>query len=129
MGRLLGLAGLLAATVVGVYLYSRQAQHILGTTNTAAPSATINVIGIRNDLLALANAERSHFALEGKYVSLDELRSSRDISMKTSTRGPCSYVASVTETSFRIKATCSDPAVPGTPSVFSIDETMQIHSD
>jgi hypothetical protein len=129
MARLFGFVGLLAAVVIGLYLYSRQAQSIMGGTNAAAPSTTYNVIGIRNDLLALANAERSHFALEGKYVSLDELRSSGDISMKANNRGLCSYAASVSETSFRITATCSGQAAPGTPSRFSIDETMQINSE
>ena len=107
MGRLFGFVGLLVVALVVASLYSRQTQNILGATNTAAPSATINIVGVRNDLLALANAELSHFALEGKYVSLDELRSPEGISMKTSNRRLCSYDASVRETSFIITATCS----------------------
>jgi hypothetical protein len=129
MGRLFSFLGLFAAVAAGAYLYSHQAQSILSSTNTSAPGATVNVIGIQNDLLALANAERRHFAQEGKYVSLDELSSSGDISWKANSRGPCAYNASVAETSFRITATCSGQAAPGTPRTFSIDETMQTHSD
>ena len=128
MGRLFGFVGLLAALAVGAYLYSQEAQSSIGGTNAAAPTATVNVIGIQNDLLALANAERSHLALEGKYASLDELLASGDIRTKPN-RGSCSYDASVSETSFRITATCSGQAPSGMARVFSIDETMQIHSD
>ena len=125
MGRIFGFVGVLAAVAVSTYLYSRQAS-IIGVTNAAAPSATLSVIGIQNNLLAMANAERSHFALEGKYVLIDELMSSGD--MRNQGR-PCSYDSSVSEAGFRITATCSGRAAPGTSSVFSIDETMQIHSD
>jgi hypothetical protein len=129
MGRLFGFVGLLLGVAVGAYLYSRQAQSSVGASNVTAPTATVNVIGIQNDLLALANAERSHFALEGKYASLDELLSSGEITMKSRSRGSCSYDASVGETSFRITATCSGQELSGKPSAFSIDQTMQIHSD
>ncbi len=129
MGRLIGLMGLLVVVALGAYLYSRQAQSSIGGTNAAAPTAIVNVIGVKGDLLALASAELGHFALEGKYVSLDELLSSGDITVKARSRGSCSYDASTTETTFKITATCSGQARPGTPIAFSIDETMQIHSD
>jgi hypothetical protein len=129
MGRLFSFLGLLAAVAVGAYVYSHQAGSILSSTNTSAPGATVNLIGIQNDLLALANAERRHFAQEGKYVSLDELRSSGDIDWKANRRGPCSYNASVGETGFQITATCSGQAASDTPRTFRIDETMQMRSD
>lgn len=129
MGRLFGFVGLLIAVAIGTYLYSRQAQSSIGGTNAAAPTATVNIVGIQNDLLALATAERSHFALEGKYASVDELLSSGDITMKAKNRGSCSYDAFVSETSFRITATCSGQTPPGTPYVVSIDNKMQIHSN
>jgi len=128
MGRLFGFVGLLIAVAVGAYLYSQQAKSSIGGTNAAAPTATLNVIGVQNDLLALANAERSHLALEGKYASLDELLASKDISTKPN-RGSCTYDSSVREMGFTITATCPNATPSGAAKVFSIDETMQIHSD
>ena len=128
MGRLFGFVGVLIVAAVGAYLYSQQAQSAIGGTNAAAPTATLNVIGIQNDLLALANAERSHLALEGKYASIDELLASKDISTKPN-RGSCTYDSSVREMSFTVTATCPSATPSGSARVFSIDETMQIHSE
>jgi hypothetical protein len=126
MSRAVGFIAVLLVVVVGAWYYLKTTQSAspAGTNN---PTATINLAGVKNDLVTLANAERRHFASEGKYVSIDELRSNGDISMPTNQRGPYSYSAEVTATGFRIAATCSG-ACAGLPASFSIDETMQISS-
>jgi len=43
-------------------------------------------------------------------------------------RGPYSYSADVSATSFRITATYSGPEMAGTPKSLSIGETMQIET-
>jgi hypothetical protein len=129
MGRIFSFIGLLIAAAVGIYLWSQQAKTAIGGPNTAAPTATVNIVGVQNDLLSMANAERRHFALAGRYVSLDQLVPSGEINRLPGDRGPCSYDASVSDASFRISATCTGQAEPGKPRAFSIDETMQIHSD
>lgn len=126
MSRAIAFIAVLAAVVVGAWYYMKSTQSAspAGTNN---PTATVNLAGVKNDLVTLANAERRHFASEGKYVSIDELRSAGDISMPSNQRGPYSYSADVTDSGFRITATCSG-ACAGLPASFSIDETMQITS-
>ena len=55
-----------------LHLFPPGAEHVCscGTNN---PKAAINITGVRSDLMTIAQAERGHFALEGKYASLDEL--------------------------------------------------------
>jgi hypothetical protein len=74
----------------------------------------------------LPQAERSHAALKGGYVSLDELRSQGDLTMQRDRRGPYTYSAEVSESSFRIIATYSGPESSGLPHSLSIDQTMQV---
>jgi hypothetical protein len=126
MSRAVGFIAVLLVVVVGAWYYLKTTQSA-SPAGTSNPTATINLAGVKNDLVTLANAERRHFASEGKYVSIDELRSSGDISMPSNSRGPYSYSADVTATGFRITATCSG-ACAGLPASFSIDETMQISS-
>ena len=133
MSRTLGLVGLLIVLGIGVYIYMRQTQAVTpgggAGGSTATPRSTIDVVGVKNDLIALANAERRHFAAEGKYVSIDELRSNGDISMPSDNRGPYSYSAETSDTGFRITATYSGPPNAGVPGSLSIDETMQIKTE
>ncbi|MCI0403385.1 MAG: hypothetical protein L0212_07670 [Acidobacteria bacterium] len=124
MSRALGLIGVLVAAAVGFYLYMRQAQ--TASQETSNPRVTIDVAGVKNDLIALANAERRYFAGEGRYTSIDELHAHGDISMPSNSRGPFTYSAEVSETGFRIVATYTGPPRPEAPQNLSIDETMQI---
>ncbi len=127
MGRILGFVGLLIALAVGFYLYTRQAQSTSSAIGAASPKAAIDVTGVRNDLLAFANAEKQQYALEGKYLSLEELRA-KGTSIPADRRGPYMYSAEIGETSFRIVATYSGTEA-GAPRVISISESMQIQTE
>lgn len=132
MSRSLGFIGLLIVLGIGAYIYMRQAQSVTpggGAGGTATPRATIDVVGVKNDLIALGNAERRHFAAEGKYVSIDELRANGDISMPSNSRGPYSYSAETSDSGFRVTATYSGPPDAGVPRSLSIDETMQVKTE
>ena len=95
--------------------------------SAASPRAAIDVTGVRNDLLAFASAEKQQFAMEGKYLSLDELRAKGTV-LPQDRRGQYSYSADVSGTSFRITATYSGPEMAGAPKSLSIGETMQIET-
>jgi hypothetical protein len=125
MTRVLGLLGLVIALAIGWYVYTQQAQTASTAAGAGTPRAAIDVTGVKNDLLALASAEKQQFALEGKYVSLDELRA-KGVSMPSDRRGPYTYAAEVSGTSFRVIATYSGPEGAGAPKSLSIGETMQI---
>jgi hypothetical protein len=128
--RVFGLLGLVIVLAVGAYVYKQQIQ---GTSApggaTANPRATIDSAGVRNDLVAIANAERRYFASNGKYVDLDELISNGDVSMQSPRRGPYTYSSDIADDGFRITATYTgDPNSAG-PKTLSITQSMQITSE
>ena len=128
MFRVLGFVGLLSVLGIGTFIYSRQIQATSSPEAQQAaanPRVTVDVMGVKNDLVNIANAERRRFAMEGKYVPLNDLIASGDISMDTPKRGDFSYSSYVSEEGFRISATYSgsDPAAPKS---LSIDQTMEL---
>jgi hypothetical protein len=127
MTRALGLIGLLIALAIGWYIYTQQMETSSRAAGAANPKAAIDVTGVRNDLLAFANAEKQQYALEGKYLSFDELRS-KGTTLPQDRRGQYVYSADVGTTSFRINATYDGPENPGAPKLLTIGETMQIET-
>jgi hypothetical protein len=125
MGRAFGFLSLIVVVAVGAYIYMRQTQGAM-TAGTSSPTATVDLIGVRNDLLAIAQAERSHAASQGAFVSIEALRSQGELTMERNNRGPYNYAADVSDSSFRIIATYSGPENSGMPKTISIDQTMQI---
>jgi len=128
MNRMLGFLGVLIALAVGAYLSTQQAGNTSAALGGASAKAAVDVTGVRNDLLAFANAEKQQYALEGKYVSLEELRA-KGTTIPAGRRGPYSYSAEVSDASFRITATYSGPESAGAPKRLSIGETMQIQTE
>ena len=128
MGRGFGFVTLLFVLVVGMWFYMRQGQAV-ASAGTNNPTAAIDLTGVRNDLLAMAQAERSHAALKGGYASLDDLRSQGDLTMSRSSRGPYNYSSEVSDTSFRFLATYSGPENSGMPRSLSIDQSMEINQE
>ena len=125
MGRAFGFIMLIAVVAAGGYIYTRQATSVTG--DGSAPQTAVNVTAARNDLLALANAERRYFASNGKYASLEELRGNGDIA-SIPTRPNFAYSVQTTDTSFKITATYSGPD-PKAPKHITVDETMTITTD
>ncbi len=128
MSRTFSFVALLAVLAVGAWYYMRQTQTVM-SGGTGNPTATVDLIGVRNDLLAMAQAERSHNALKGSYVSLEQLRSEGDLAMTRTSRGPYSYSAEVSDSGFRIVATYSGPENSAMPKTLSIDQTMEISQE
>jgi len=129
MGKAFGFVGLLVVLGVGLYIYKQQ---IVSTSApggaTANPRATIDVVGVRNDLVAIANAERRRYATDGKYVDISDLISNGDVSMQSPSRGPFSYSSSVSDSGFTITASYSG-SDPNAPKRISVDQTMQISTE
>jgi hypothetical protein len=112
----------------GAWIYMRQTQSVM-TAGTSSPTATVDLMGVRADLLAIAQAERSHAALQGSYISIDALRAQGDLTMPRNNRGPYSYSAEVSDSGFRIVATWTGSENAGMPKTLSIDQTMQISQE
>jgi hypothetical protein len=128
MSRLFSFVALIIVVAVGSWIYMRQTQSTM-SAGTSDPRATVDLIGVKTDLLAMAQAERAHNALHGDYVSLDDLRSQGDLTMTRTNRGPYTYSAEVSSGTFRIVATYSGPEGSGLPRTISIDPTMQISQE
>lgn len=129
MSRIFGFVGILAVLAVGMYIYKQQ---ILATSApggaTANPRGTVDVVGVKNDLVAIAQAERRYWATNGKYTSIDELISNGDISMQKPSRGPFNYSSDFSDEGFTITATYSGDT-EGVPKTMSIDQSMEIKSN
>jgi hypothetical protein len=124
MGRALGFLGIVIVMAVGMYLYSIQLKDASAPGGASTPTGTANIMGVKNDLISIANAERAYFATEQKYASFDELISAKYITIERQ-RPPYAYDVATTSTGFRVTAT-RDSA--GTPAQLWIDETMQVQS-
>ncbi|HEY6253344.1 MAG TPA: hypothetical protein VI685_25590 [Candidatus Angelobacter sp.] len=121
MGQFFRFAMLLIVLGAGAFIYMRQAQSATaaGADN---PQGTVDMVGIKHDLMAIVRAERVHSALHGGYGSIDELRSSGDLTMERNNRGRYNYAIDLSGGSFRVSATNSGT---GTPRVISVDQDMQ----
>jgi hypothetical protein len=124
MGRALGFLGIVIVMAVGMYLYSNQLKEASAPGGAGTPTGTANIVGVKNDLISIANAERAYFATEQKYASLDELTEGKYITIERQ-RPPYTYDVATTSSGFRVTAT-RDSA--GTPAQLWIDETMQVQS-
>jgi hypothetical protein len=125
MGRAFGFISLIIVLGIGAYIYMRQTKDVM-SAGSSTPTATVDLIGVRNDLLAIAQAERSHVATQGGYVSIEALRSQGDLTMTRDNRGPYNYSAEISDGSFRIVATYSGAENSGMPKTLSVDQTMQV---
>jgi len=125
VSRSFGFLTLVAVVAIGAYIYMRQTQNVM-TAGTTSPTSTPDLIGVKNDLLAIAQAEHAYSATNGKFVSIDELRSQGALTMTRERRGPYTYSAEVSDMDFRIVATYSGPEKSGMPKTLSIDQSMQI---
>jgi hypothetical protein len=120
------LAGLLVvALIVGVaykYYFSK-----LESEGTGTPQQTIDIVGVKNDLLGIAQAERAYQAEHGSYASLDELISSNELTMKRSSRDGYTYSVETSDQTFRAIAHCPAATSPGC-SNFAVDQSMQVQA-
>lgn len=123
-GSVLGL--LVVAVIVGLaYKY-----YFTGTDpQTAAmmskPRQAIDAVGVKNDLIAIGQAERTYQVQNSKYGSLDDLISSGALSMPKSGRDGYTYEVTTTDDNFHAIARCPTATIPGC-SNYMVDMTMQV---
>lgn len=124
MGRVFGFLGTVVTLAIGMYIYSLQVKAIDPSTASANGADVAVIAGVKNDLLAIANAERGYMASQGKYASLDELSSGNYITIKGE-RPPYVYDVEVSAGSFRATATRT---TKGTPAQLWVGDDMQVQS-
>ena len=120
-GSILGLV-----IVVAITWFVVKTQFSQGPAGTQAPAETVDVVGVKSDLLAIAQAERMYLASHGSYGSVDGLQQDGSITFSGENRRGYRYTAEVDDGQhFRITASPTDPAKATWPTL-SIDETMQV---
>jgi len=127
MGRLFGFLSVVIVLAIGMYFYSKQVQSSSAPAGANTPKAAITITGVRNDLVSIASAERRYFAGEGKYASLDELISTKYVTVSRQ-RPPYTYTVQISSGGFRVVATRSGDDTSGPPAQLSVDENMELQT-
>ena len=112
--------------VVAIVWFVMKSQFSQGPTGGQPPKEVIDVVGVKGDLLAIAQAERIYMASHGAYASVDELQQDGAITFSGANRRGYSYTAEVDDGQhFKITATPTDPVKASWPTL-SIDDTMEV---
>ena len=120
-GSILGLV-----IVMAIIWFVVKSQISQGPAAGQPPKEVIDVVGVKSDLLAIAQAERMYLASHGSYVSIDDLQQDGSLSFSGSGRRGYTYTSEVDDGQhFKITAKPSDPAKANWPTL-SIDELMQV---
>jgi hypothetical protein len=119
--------GLLVVVLIAGLTYKFYFQKSVSVDGASTPSQTIDVVGVKSDLLAIAQAERLYQAQHDSYASMDELVSSGAMSMRESSRDGYTYEVDASTNSFQVLAHCPVQANPGCTS-YSIGQTMEIQT-
>jgi len=123
-----GLAGLVVAAAIGILVYRMYLSQTLPKEDGgSSPVSAISATGVKNDLIAIAQAERAYFAEHGSYASLSELTSSGAMTMTRSGRDGYAYSVDTQAGGFTVTARYSGPISPP-PSSFQIDQSMEVHA-
>jgi hypothetical protein len=121
-----GILGLVLVAAIVYYVYSIQFSRMEGGM---PPAQQIDLVGVRSDLISIAQSERIFLATNGTYGTLEQLQRSGGLKPAGIRRRGYVYEAEIDGARhFRIVARPADPSGPERPGL-SIDETMQISSD
>ena len=127
-----GFVAFLVMLIIGLLVY--KASFTSGPDGELSPVQrllqTYELAGVKNDLAALAHAERVYLASHDEYVDLDQLREegSTNLLPHGDRRGYLYTIEIDSDQHFRIIATPSDPKTKGWPTL-AIDETMEISQE
>ena len=112
-----------AAIVLLSYKFYFSKMQAEGTGN---PVRTIDVVGVKNDLLAIGEAERIYQAQHGSYASMDDLVSSGGMTFRKNRDG-YTYDIETSTDSFRVVAHCPTATRPGCIN-YSVDQSMEVQA-
>lgn len=98
-----GLASLLVAMAIGLgiyYIYLKQASPAGG----GLPTQIISTTRVEMDLSTIANAERSYYAQNSSYGTMDQLVSGGELSIALSGRDGYTYTMDASSSGFTVTA-------------------------
>jgi hypothetical protein len=122
--------GLISLLVVAVIAFFTYQFYLAPRGKSESPGSMVQAVsatGAKNDLLAIAQAERAYFAEHGNYATIDELTSSGALSTTSRSRQGYSYSVEITASGFVATARYSGPANSPGPS-FMVDQTMEVRA-
>lgn len=122
------LAGLLIFVGIGFGIYQYSLKRIPTSDAGTAPTQAISLIGVRADLLQIAQAERATIATSGQCATLPDLISSGSMTMSRTERDGYSYSVSCSGTNFTVTATHPAPSTNAGVRypTLQIDQSMQV---
>ena len=115
-------AGLVLALGAGYFVVQRSASSGPGQ---APPQEQIDVVAIRQQLLALGQAQRQYLATHGTYATLEQLRRDNLVPGGIEQRGYALTAVAIGSDRFTITATPTDANKAGWPTL-EISESMQV---
>jgi hypothetical protein len=133
MKGIFGLLGILitAAVGLGIYMY---------TLKESAPgpgmvvTQNISLVGVKTDLVSIAQAERMYYTQNGSYADLPTLSSNGTMNIVRTSRDGYMYSAEASANSFTVTASYTAPPVDNPAGVtpphfptFTIDQSMEVH--
>lgn len=121
------LAGLLIVVLIAAFTYKFYFAKSPAESGAQTPTQTIDVVGVKTDLLGIAQAERLYQAQHGTYGSMDDLISSGAMSVRKSGRDGYTYNVDASTDSFQAVAHCPANTHPGCTN-YTIDQTMTIQA-
>lgn len=117
------LVGVLVVAVISIFLYRFYLVKSLPQEGTT-PSQTIDVAGVKNDLVGIAQAERAYQAEHGSYASMDLLVSSGALTMAKAARAGYTYEVQSSDSGFQVTARCVSAAQGCTN--YGVDASMEV---
>jgi hypothetical protein len=129
MSRVFSFIAVLIVLAAGMYIYMQQTKAVSPggvEGNTANPRETIDLVGVKNDLLQFAKAEQQHLASDGKYLSMEEMRADGDTGLPGNSRGPFTYSIDADGTTFTVTATYNGVPTEGVPQALHVGPEMRI---
>ncbi|MGH9714523.1 MAG: hypothetical protein ACRD5M_14610 [Candidatus Acidiferrales bacterium] len=121
MGRVVGLLIVIVIVALSYKLYFSHLQ----SSGSGSPARAISDVGVKNDLIGIAQAERAYQAEHGAYASLDQLTSGGAMTMVKSGRDGYTYDVETSSDGFRALAHCPAAASSGCTN-WSVDQTMEV---
>lgn len=129
------LMGIVVAAGLALGIYYFYLKGLPAANHGTLATQSISLTGVKNDLIAIAQAERLYIAQNGSCASLDMLTSSGSLSptspvLSKAGRDGYTYAVNCSGANFTITAShAGSPA--GAPTIhypgMSIDQTMEIH--
>jgi hypothetical protein len=118
------MVGLLVVALIAMLAYKYYFSQARSPEN-ATPTQTVNLVGVQNDLLAIAQAERTYGLEHGSFLSLDDLIRSGALTIPKTGRAGYTYDIETSPENFHVVAHCPRATMPGC-SNYVVDQTMEV---